>query len=92
MIKQRMHRRLSWAVWLCCCLLFSACGDDKPAGSAPGDANNAPQCGGDCPPTELSLNLDDSQQEVVVNGQVAYRSGNHTGVGAGRMLRYQPSA
>mgnify|MGYP000112000107 CR=1 FL=1 len=70
MIKQRMHRRLSWAVWLCCCLLFSACGDDKPAGSAPGDTNNAPQCGGDCPPTELSLNLDDSQQEVVVSGQV----------------------
>ena len=40
---------------------------------------------------------DDPKQEptgieaVVVNGAVAYRSGTHTGVGAGRMLRYQPA-
>ncbi|MDH3678885.1 MAG: D-aminoacylase [Acidimicrobiia bacterium] len=40
---------------------------------------------------------DDPKQEpagielVVVNGQIAYRSGDHTGVGTGRFLRYQPS-
>jgi N-acyl-D-amino-acid deacylase len=39
---------------------------------------------------------DDPQQEpdgvglVVVNGRVAYRSGTHTGAGAGRVLRYEP--
>ncbi len=39
---------------------------------------------------------DDPKQEplgieaVIVNGEVAYRSGAHTGVGSGRMLRYQP--
>jgi N-acyl-D-aspartate/D-glutamate deacylase len=41
---------------------------------------------------------DDPKQEptgieaVVVNGRVAYRAGTHTGVGAGRFLRYDPSA
>jgi len=30
-------------------------------------------------------------EAVVVNGRVAYRSGTHTGVGSGRMLRYQPA-
>lgn len=39
---------------------------------------------------------DDPQQEpvgieaVMVNGAVAYRGGDHTAVGSGRMLRYQP--
>jgi hypothetical protein len=28
---------------------------------------------------------------VVVNGEVAYDHGRHTGVGAGRMLRYEPA-
>ena len=38
---------------------------------------------------------DDPKQEpegiraVIVNGQVAYEDGRHTGVGAGRMLRYR---
>ncbi len=41
---------------------------------------------------------DDPQREpdgialVVVNGQVAYESGRHTGVGAGKMLRYRRPA
>ena len=41
---------------------------------------------------------DDPQQEpagirlVVVNGRVAYEDGRHTGVGAGKMLRYRNSA
>ncbi len=40
---------------------------------------------------------DDPKQEpvgieaVVVNGEVAYRSGTHTGAGSGRMLRYEPA-
>jgi N-acyl-D-amino-acid deacylase len=29
---------------------------------------------------------------VVVNGEVAYEDGRHTGAGAGRMLRYGPLA
>jgi N-acyl-D-amino-acid deacylase len=28
---------------------------------------------------------------VVVNGEVAYEDGRHTGAGAGRMLRYEPA-
>jgi N-acyl-D-amino-acid deacylase len=41
---------------------------------------------------------DEPQQEprgidlVVVNGQVAYRDGRHTGAGAGRALRYRRPA
>ena len=31
-------------------------------------------------------------QLVVVNGQVAYDRGQHTGAGAGKMLRYRRSA
>jgi N-acyl-D-amino-acid deacylase len=29
---------------------------------------------------------------VIVNGEVAYEDGRHTGAGAGRMLRYEPTA
>jgi N-acyl-D-amino-acid deacylase len=41
---------------------------------------------------------DDPQREpagirlVVVNGRIAYEDGRHTGVGAGRMLRYRNPA
>ena len=41
---------------------------------------------------------DDPKQEpdgirlVVVNGQIAYRNGSHTGVGTGKMLRYRRPA
>jgi len=41
---------------------------------------------------------DDPKQEpdgihlAVVNGQIAYRNGSHTGIGTGKMLRYRRPA